>query len=63
MKLKLATDRRSKGIKDERGTIVVKVSLCDYGHKPRKGNITRTIRFENAKVSEVLEAIQALGEA
>lgn len=62
-KLQLAPDNRktSQQPVDGLGTVLVKICLCDKGHKPVKGNISRTIRF-TGKVSEVYDAIYSISE-
>ena len=62
-KLKLAPDNRmSTTHADERGTVVVKIFLAAKGHRPVKGNIQKTARFADAKVSEVATAILGLAK-
>ena len=62
-KLQLAPDNRKTVQQpiDGLGTVVVKLYLCDKGHKPVKGNISRSIRF-TGKVSEVYDAIYSISE-
>ena len=55
---KLAADaRKNENQNDDRGTVVVKIFLSEKGHRQVKGNISRSLRFKEAKVSEVKEAI------
>lgn len=62
-KLKLAPDNRktTQQPTDIVGTVVVKLHLCEKGHTPLKGNISRTIRLVG-KVSDVYEAILNISE-
>lgn len=60
--LRLAKDRRLNGCSDKRGTVVVKIILAKFGHTSVKGNLSRVLRFENAKVSDVYEAIKRLAK-
>lgn len=56
-KFEPADDRRTAAHADNEGTIVIKVFLASYGHRPVKGNMVKSIRIKNGKVSEVASAI------
>ena len=60
MKFRIAKDNRKTPIQsDSTGIIVVKVWRAEKGHGYAKGNIVRTIRLEDCKVSQVFDAIVA----
>lgn len=50
--------------KDDRGTVEVKCVLIGKNNTPARGNIIRSVRIRDVKVSEVIAAIEAalLGE-
>lgn len=47
-----------KNTRDERGTVLVKLSLSDGGKQHRVGNMTKMISVRNSKVSTVSKAIE-----
>ena len=52
-KFKLADDNRKGQQADETGTVVVKIYLASKGHQGTKGNVVRTVRLKDCRVSEV----------
>ena len=60
MAFELADDNRGiSNTKDEVGTVVIKIVLVEKGHRNVRGNINRSIRLKNCKVSEVYDEIVA----
>ena len=58
MKFELADDKRkAKEQNDEPGIIIIKIWLSEKGHCYAKGNIQRTIRLKNCRVSDVHNAL------
>jgi len=53
-KFELADDKRTSGKNnDDAGVVVIKIFLAYSGHRPVAGNITRSIRLKDARVSDV----------
>ena len=55
--MKLLSNGR-RNTKDEKGVVLVKITLVRDHHSPTKGNISRSFRMGNAKVSEVADVIE-----
>ena len=56
-KFKTAQDNRRGGQSDAKGTVILKIYLASSGHKGTKGNIVRTLRLRDCRVSEVYNAL------
>ena len=57
-KFELADDKRATGCRDDNpGVVVVRVFLASTAQRPVTGNISRSIRLKDVRVSEVHEAL------